>query len=631
MASQWPPKKNVAFTLSFTLYKNDGTIVANPGTYTKKVSIDGGAVADITASVTEEDTTYGQLSLVLANTEMNGDWIWVYITDNTTGTVPFTCTLYTAANTQDEIGTDVAAIHTHINDIHDTDLPAVKTDTGAIKTQTDKMAFTVANQIDANALKIGGTTQTGRDIGASVLVGDKTGFSLSATGLDLILHGATFMVALATAVWELAARTITGGTITTNSDKTGYTASTVSDKTGYTVSTVSDKTGYALSSTGADLILKSSTFIQAIVAAVNEFATYGLTALNTLLVTTGIKAATIPAATLAASQHVIVDSGTVTTLTNAPSDSSGVTTLLTRLSAARAGYLDLLNTYLDSATSAIKTVVDAIKVVTDKFRFTVTNQVDSNALSGGGGLDAAGVRGAVGLASANLDTQLAALPTDADVNAACDTAISDAAIPAALATAHGAGSWLTATGFSTHSAADVWAVSVRTLSSFGTLVADIATAVWGAATRTLSAFGFTVAITPPTDMALNSTVAKEATLTTKIPTALSFTGANVNAESKVTAAPSGMALDSTVAKDSTVMKTTSYTAPPTVDQIHDEVVEGSLSFRKIMKILLSFAAGKSTGGGTATIIFKDNADTKARITATTDTDGNRTSITLDGD
>ena len=50
MASQWPPKKNTAFTLYFTLYKNDGTIIANPGTITKKVSIDGAAVADITAS-----------------------------------------------------------------------------------------------------------------------------------------------------------------------------------------------------------------------------------------------------------------------------------------------------------------------------------------------------------------------------------------------------------------------------------------------------------------------------------------------------------------------------------------------------------------------------------------------------
>jgi hypothetical protein len=58
----------------------------------------------------------------------------------------------------------------------------------------------------------------------------------------------------------------------------------------------------------------------------------------------------------------------------------------------------------------------------------------------------------------------------------------------------------------------VWAVTTRTLSSFGTLVADAATAVWAAATRTLSAFGFTVAITPPADMALNSTVAKDATV-----------------------------------------------------------------------------------------------------------------------
>jgi hypothetical protein len=46
-------------------------------------------------------------------------------------------------------------------------------------------------------------------------------------------------------------------------------------------------------------------------------------------------------------------------------DSSGVTTLLSRLTSARAGYLDLLNSYLDSAVSAIKTVVDAVKAKTD--------------------------------------------------------------------------------------------------------------------------------------------------------------------------------------------------------------------------------------------------------------------------
>lgn len=102
MASQYPPKKNAAFTLFFTLYKNDGTVVANPGTITKKVSIDGGDVADIAASVTEEDTTYGQCSVVLSAAEMNGDAIWIYITDNTSGTVPFTATIYTTGSTLDE-------------------------------------------------------------------------------------------------------------------------------------------------------------------------------------------------------------------------------------------------------------------------------------------------------------------------------------------------------------------------------------------------------------------------------------------------------------------------------------------------------------------------------------------------
>ena len=38
----------------------------------------------------------------------------------------------------------------------------------------------------------------------------------------------------------------------------------------------------------------------------------------------------------------------------------------------------------------------------------------------------------------------------------------------------------------------VWASAARTLTSFGTLVADAAAAVWAAGTRTLSAFGFTV-------------------------------------------------------------------------------------------------------------------------------------------
>ena len=84
-----------------------------------------------------------------------------------------------------------------------------------------------------------------------------------------------------------------GGLPTTNGTKVSQTV----DLTAAQSIACSDKTGFALSATGADLILKSSTFIQAIVAAINELATYGLTALNTLLVTTGIKTATTAAPT----------------------------------------------------------------------------------------------------------------------------------------------------------------------------------------------------------------------------------------------------------------------------------------------------------------------------------------------
>ena len=67
-----------------------------------------------------------------------------------------------------------------------------------------------------------------------------------------------------------------------------------------------------------------------------------------------------------------------------------------------------------------------------------------------------------------------------------------------------------------------------------------------------------------------------------------------------------------------------------VTAIHDEVIEGTLTHRQIKRLELSALAGKSGGGGTATLTFRDNADLKARITATVDANGNRTAMTLDG-
>jgi len=63
--------------------------------------------------------------------------------------------------------------------------------------------------------------------------------------------------------------------------------------------------------------------------------------------------------------------------------------------------------------------IAAVKAKTDQLAFTVAGQVDANALSGG--VDVAGVRAAVGLAAANLDTQLGNLPTNAELATALST------------------------------------------------------------------------------------------------------------------------------------------------------------------------------------------------------------------
>jgi len=67
-----------------------------------------------------------------------------------------------------------------------------------------------------------------------------------------------------------------------------------------------------------------------------------------------------------------------------------------------------------------------------------------------------------------------------------------------------------------------------------------------------------------------------------------------------------------------------------IDAILDDVLEGTLTVRQAMRIILAAAAGKSTGGGTSTIRFRDLADSKDRIVANVDSNGNRTSVTLDG-
>jgi hypothetical protein len=67
----------------------------------------------------------------------------------------------------------LASVASTLTDVHNTDLPAVKADTAAVKLQTDKLAFTTANKVDARAFTVDDKT------GYTATVSDKTGFALT--------------------------------------------------------------------------------------------------------------------------------------------------------------------------------------------------------------------------------------------------------------------------------------------------------------------------------------------------------------------------------------------------------------------------------------------------------------------
>lgn len=100
-------------------------------------------------------------------------------------------------------------------------------------------------------------------------------------------------------------------------------------------------------------------------------------------------------------------------------------------------------------------------------------------------------------------------------------------------------------------------------------------------------------------------------------------------------------LDSETVTAASVTDKTGYSisgAKTTLDALNDIAaasvwavpMEGALTAKQQMNLQTAALAGKSSGGGTNTIVFQDQADTKPRITATVDADGNRTAITNDG-
>lgn len=60
------------------------------------------------------------------------------------------------------------------------------------------------------------------------------------------------------------------------------------------------------------------------------------------------------------------------------------------------------------------------------------------------------------------------------------------------------------------------------------------------------------------------------------------------------------------------------------------VIENSLTALEWMRLMGASLLGKLSGAATTTVSIRDTADSKNRVVATVDSDGNRTGVTLDG-
>jgi len=57
-------------------------------------------------------------------------------------------------------------------------------------------------------------------------------------------------------------------------------------------------------------------------------------------------------------------------------------------------------------------------------------------------------------------------------------------------------------------------------------------------------------------------------------------------------------------------------------------VEGTYTFSEVLQLMAAVLFGKASGGGTTTVTFRNTGDTVDRVTATVDSVGNRTAVTL---
>jgi hypothetical protein len=287
--------------------------------------------------------------------------------------------------------------------------------------------------------------------------------------------------------------------------------------------------------------------------------------------------------------------------TYAGGDTSGTTTLLSRLTSTRAGLLDNLDAAISSRLASAS--------------YTAP-------------LDAAGVRSAVGMASANLDTQLGAIDNFLDTEVAAILADTNE-----LQTDWADGGRLDLLLDAAGSAGDPWATSLPGAYGAGTagkIVGDnINATVSSRATQTS---------VDTIDDFLDTEIAAIKAKTDALPAAPAATGDIPSAAAVASQVRTELAteLGRVDAAVSTRLATAGYTTPPTANENADAMldranaVETGLTLRQALRLLLAAEAGKLSGAASTTITIRNAvADSKNRLVVTVDEDGNRSAFTYD--
>jgi hypothetical protein len=117
--------------------------------------------------------------------------------------------------------------------------------------------------------------------------------------------------------------------------------------------------------------------------------------------------------------------------------------------------------------------------------------------------------------------------------------------------------------------------------------------------------------------------------------------AEVNAECDTAISDASLATASALADVDTVVDAvlvdTGTTLPATLAGLNDIAasdilaanIEGTVTLTESLRLQNAALLGKVSGAATTTVVFRDLADSKDRITATVDADGNRSAVTLD--